>query len=1087
MDHLPTGTVTFLLTDVEGSTRLWDAHPEATRAAVARHDSLAASVIAAHEGVLVKSRGEGDSLFATFGRAADAVVAAVALQEALVVEEWPTPVSLRVRMALHTGEADLREGDYYGAAVNRCARLRAAAHGGQVLLSGATRGLVQDCLPEGVSLRDLGLHRLRDLAQPEQIYLLHHPALPEVDAPLRSLQAFSHNLPLQLTSFIGRERELAEVKRLLAGAPAGPPLVTLTGAGGTGKTRLSLQVAADLLEEYEDGVWLVQLAALSDPALVPQAVAAVLGVAEEPGKALTQSLAEYLRPKRVLLLLDNCEHLLAACAAVADALLRSCPQVRVLASSREALGIAGEQTYRVPSLSVPDAKRLPPLARLTKFEAVRLFADRAALGQPTFAITEQNAPVVVHVCQRLDGIPLAIELAAARVKALPVEQIAARLDDCFRLLTGGSRMALPRQQTLRATMDWSYHLLSEPERAMLRRLSVFAGGWSLEAAEQVTCDEVGGRASGGAPTGGGSRIEAFEVLDLLTQLVEKSLVVYGEQEGEARYRLAETVRQYGRERLLEMGEAAVLRGRHRDWFAALAERAGPELFGSEQPVWVRRLEREHDNLRAAMAWAVESGGAEVGLRMGGSLWRFWHIRGYAEEGREWLAAALSREGASERTRVRAQALDGAGVLALRAARTMGVEAANAHYQEMLAIGRELEDGQIISTALNGLGHTALLGGDGGRARPLLEQGLGLAREVGHPWEAAFALHCLGFLFVLQGDDDAAWPLLEESLGIRREHGDRWGLYWTLLVMAILAERQDNHAVARALLEECVAICREFGKVPELVALRGLANAARVQGDVAAARAGYDEMRAIAQERGDRAALAESLFGVGSVAISQGELGAAYTLFDESLGIGRELGEEWLVAASLEGLGEVARYQGDDAAACAFHEQCLAMWRAGEPEGTGSSPIYHFKVWPLTAGGSVLGLGRLAQKQGDAERAAALYREGLARYREKRRKPELAKGMEALGSLAVAQGQPERAARLFGAADALREAAGAPMPPVERGDYQREVAAVLAALGKDTFATAWAAGRAMTLEQAIASALHESAAAGARARPARLDR
>lgn len=1044
MPDLPTGIVTFLFTDIEGSTRLWEEHPEKMELALARHDSRAAAIVRKHGGTLVKSRGEGDSLFAVFGHATDAVAAACALQRAFQAEPWPAETPVRVRMALHTGEATLRQGDYFGAAVNRCARLRAAAHGGQVLLSGATQQQVHDLLPAEVQLHDLGRHRLRDLSQSEQIYLLVHPALPAVDTPLRSLQAFSHNLPVQLTSFVGREQEIADVKRLMATTR----LLTLTGAGGTGKTRLSLQVAADLLEEYEDGIWLVELAALSDPSLVPQTVATALGVREEPGKALTQILVEYLKPKQLLLLLDNCEHLLGGGAALADALLRGCPDVRILATSREGLNIAGELAYRVPSLSLPNPGELPPVESLPKYEAMRLFIERA-----DFKVTSQNAPALVQVCYRLDGIPLAIELAAARVRALPLEELNERLDDRFRLLTGGSRTALPRQQTLRALIDWSYDLLSEPERLLLRRLSVFAGGWTLEAAETVS---------------GADPLEKWAVLDLLTSLVEKSLVVYEESEG--RYRLVETMRQYARDRLQEAGETAALRGRHRDFFAALAERAGPELFGSEQTIWVRRLEREHDNLRAALAWSLESGDGEAGLRMGGSLWRFWHIQSYAEEGRERLAAALAQAGTGSGTCLHAQALDGAAVLSMRAARDLA--AAQAHYEEMLAIGHDLGDRKVTGTALNGLGHVALLRGDRRGAHALFEQGLGLAREVGHTWEAAFALHCMGYLFVLQGECDTAWPLLEESLAIRRGRGDLWSVYWTLSVMAIVAEERGDYTLARALLEECVTICRELRKSPELRVLRGLANTARIQGDFATARAHYEEMRAISCEKSHRVDLASSVYGLGWVAINEEDFGAARSCFEETLRIGHETGEEWLIAASLEGLGEVARYQGDDAAACSFHEECLARWR--EPEGRGVSPGFHFHVWPLTAGGSLLGLGRVAQKQGDTERAAALYRESLVRYRKTSRKPEIARSVEALASLIGVQGQPERAGRLFGAAEAFREAAGAPIPPGDRVDYERAVAAVLAALGEEAFSAARAEGRAMTLKHAIAYALDEPA-------------
>jgi class 3 adenylate cyclase len=498
MPELPTGTVTFLFTDIEGSTRLWETHPHGMRRALARHDALAADIVARHDGVLVKPRGEGDSLFCVFDRATDALTAACALQRALLAEPWhdyakaegerqktPAVFSLRVRMALHTGEANQRDGDYYGPAINRCARLRAIGHGGQVLLSGVTFDLVRDHLPPRVTLEDRGQHGLKDLERrPEQVYQVRHPDLPAEFPPLKSQNNLPNNLPMQVTSFVGRDREMAEIKRHLVHSR----LVTLTGSGGTGKTRLSLQVAADLLDAFRDGAWLVELAPLSEPNLVPQTAATALGVREEPGRAIAQTLIDYLRDKTLLLVLDNCEHVLDAAAQLTHAVLTGDSGVRILASSREALGIAGEQTYRVPSLSVPDPNQRPSLESLSQYVAVRLLIDRALLSQPAFTVTNNNAPAVAQICFRLDGIPLAIELAAARVKAMPVEKIAERLDDRFRLLTGGSRTALPRHQTLRASIDWSYDLLDEKEKVLLRRLSVFAGGWTLETAEKVCSD-----------------------------------------------------------------------------------------------------------------------------------------------------------------------------------------------------------------------------------------------------------------------------------------------------------------------------------------------------------------------------------------------------------------------------------------------------------------------------------------------------------------------------------------------------------------------------------------------------------------------
>ena len=500
-----------------------------------------------------------------------------------------------MRAALHTGIAEERDGDYFGPSVNRVARLLSAGYGGQTLLSAPTQELVRDHLPPGAGLPDLGEHRLKDLQRPERIFQLAAPGLTSEFPPLKTLDTLPNNLPIQLTSFIGREREMEEVKRLLDTTR----LLTLIGPGGTGKTRLSLHVAADLLDldRFPHGVWLVELAPLADPSLGAPGCRFGIGRAGKCGHIHTESLKEYLHSKQLLLVLDNCEHLVEACAQLADALLRSCPDLKILASSREALGIGGETIWRVPSLSLPDPTHSTGanlVSTLSQYEAVRLFIDRAQAALPGFKVTNHNAPAVAQICHRLDGIPLAIELAVARVSALSVEQIAARLDDRFRLLTGGSRTALPRQQTLRATIDWSYGLLSEPERVLLRRLSVFAGGWTPEAAEAVC-------------SGGG--IEEYEVLDSLMHLVDKSLVTFEQadaggaggatQEGEGRYRLLETIRQYARDKLLEAGEEVIqgVRDRHMGYFLKFIEEAEPRLLGVAEGPWLDRVEREHDNLR----------------------------------------------------------------------------------------------------------------------------------------------------------------------------------------------------------------------------------------------------------------------------------------------------------------------------------------------------------------------------------------------------------------------------------------------------------------------------------------------------------
>ena len=1039
MPELPAGTITFLFTDVEGSTQLWEQQPEAMRAALARHDALLRQAVAQHHGVLIKSRGEGDSVFAVFARATDAVAAALAAQRALA-DLRPQPPSLagkgragspppvgegfgplRVRMALHTGEAELREGDYYGLAVNRCARLRAIAHGGQVLLSRATAELVRDALPEGAGLRPLGSHRLKDLQRPEQVSQLLHPDLPADFPPLRSLDTLPNNLPRQVTSFIGREREVAEVKRLLyPGA-----LVTLTGAGGIGKTRLALQVAADLLDQYRDGVWLVELAPATDPALVPHTVAAALGVREEPGRPRTATLLDYLRAKQLLLLLDNCEHLVAACAAMAEAIMRACPTVTLLATSREALSVAGEQARRVPSLSLPEAKgkrqgdRGDPIAELTQYEAVRLFIDRAVATQPGFIVTNRNAPAIAEVCHRLDGIALAIELAAARVNVLSVEQIAARLTDRFRLLTGGSRTAVPRQQTLRAAIDWSHDLLSAPEQAVLRQLAAFAGGCTLAAAEAVCgglrTEDSG--LSGPADLTTQSSIlgpQSWDVLDRLSELVSKSLVLVEEDTaGEPRYRLLETVRQYGRERLREAGETADVRERHRGWYLALAEQAAPELLGPGQRAWLERLETEHDNLRAALEWSLETREAEAALRLAGALWRFWDVRGHISEGRKWLADALALAGPL-RTAARAGALTAAGWLAMRRS---DPAAARSHYSEALAIAQELGDKRGIAQALHGLGYVAASAGDPAAARDLVEQSLALFREVGDAWGIATSLYRLGHLPFLQGDYAAARGLYEEALALQRGLGDTEGTAYSL---------------------------------------SNLGTVAGAQGDYPAAQAFYEQSLAIWRELGNRWGMSVSLSNLAMTAYQEGDHERAAALYQEGLALHREQGEKLGIALSLINLGCIVQCQGDDERAGALYEESLALHRElGNKPGVAAA---------------VVNLAYVAQHRGDRRRAAALSAESLALRRELGDEVGIAECFVALAGVAAAQGQAERAARLLGAAEALVEPARLRADPVVRIEYDRNLAAARVGPDEAGFAAAWAAGRALPREQAIAYAL-----------------
>ena len=604
--------------------------------------------------------------------------------------------------------------------------------------------------------------------------------------PVLSVSRPSHNLPIQVTSFIGREREIAEIQQALPHTH----LMTLTGAGGCGKTRLALQVAASVVDSYADGVWLVELASLSDSSLVSEAVASALGIPDPPGLPLRETLRRYFQTKSLLLVLDNCEHLLSASADLVQTLLQTCPNLKMLATSREPLGILGEVTWRVSSLSVPDLRQPPDPERLMQYEAVRLFVERAAFSRAGFQITRSNAATVAQVAHRLDGIPLAIELAAARVKALPVDVIAARLDDQFRLLTGGSRTSLPRQQTLRATLDWSYALLSEQERILLQRLSVFAGGFTLEAAERVCA---------------GEELKEGDVLDVLTRLVDKSQAVFDERHGHARYRLLEMVRQYASEQLSGVREEADVRTRHREWCLRLAQQANPELRGPNQRVWLERLEAEHDNLRAALKWSkTEKGGAEVEAQLVGALWWFWFLHGHWNEGRRRLEEVVTMSGASPSALTKP--LQGAAFFAWR---QNDFPRATALSEQGVTLCRQLGDREGLVWFHHHLGVVALRQGGYHKAEMVFDQGLALARELGDQWLIGVLMAHLAISRASQEDYESAAGLLTESLTTSREIGDRFLIAFVVHNLGYLFLSQGNHGRDAYFFTESLTLSKEL--------------------------------------------------------------------------------------------------------------------------------------------------------------------------------------------------------------------------------------------------------------------------------------
>jgi len=784
--HLPSGTVTLLFTDIQGSTRLWEAESEQMATALRRHDEILRAAIKGTSGYVFKT--VGDAFCAAFATARAATEAAVTAQQDLRAEAWPTSRPIAVRMSLHTGVCEERDGDYFGPVVNRAARLEAVAHGGQVLVSGATAELLSGALPGDTGLRDLGLHRLKDLGRAEQVFQLEAPNLPSTFPPLASLDnpELPNNLPILLSAFVGREAELSQVRQLVSSSR----LLTLTGAGGSGKTRLALQAAAEQTGRAPDGVWLVELAPLTNGGQIDGAVAAALGIQDQTGPVASETLVRALTAQDTLIVLDNCEHLIDDAAKFCEQVVRRCPRVRILATSREPLGIDGERVYRVPSLSLPgDVQAVEDMAAS---DAVKLFAERAR--DSGFTLENSSAAQVATICRRLDGIPLALELAAARLSSMSLKQVADRLDQRFRLLTGGARNAMPRQQTLQATVEWSFGLLTPAERDTLRRLAVFTGGFDLEAAEDLCTTEA---------------VDAFDVADVLGSLIDKSLVVADHAAEEVRYRLLETIRQYAAQDLLRAeGDAAVLtiRTRHAEYYLRLAQAAAPSLTGHGQAEWLHRLDTERDNLRAAFAhFAAEDRSDDV-IRMTIPLLRFTLTRGHTDV-LDYVRPAFDKPGAAPSALLANGLVTTAQVMSMlvRSDRTQMV--ASRHYAERgLAMARDVGDRRTEARALGMLAELLDVR-DQLAARELAERGVGIARELGDVKLLAELLQVLGFV---AGDSAERWRHHQESLDCCRRCGDDLLAASELNHLSGLALHAGQLDEGSAYLEESIELFEKVG-------------------------------------------------------------------------------------------------------------------------------------------------------------------------------------------------------------------------------------------------------------------------------------
>jgi predicted ATPase/class 3 adenylate cyclase len=983
---LPTGTVTFLYTDIEESTRRWEKSPAEMKNAVERHDELMREAIAANGGCVFRTM--GDAFCASFAVAPQALEAALQAQRALNAEQWNSAVRpLRVRMSLHTGIGEVRDGDYVGTPLNRVARLLSAGYGGQILLSHPTYDLVRDNLPPGITVKDRGEHRLKDLQRPERIFEILVVDLPSGFPPLKTLDNRPNNLPIQRSPLIGRGKELEALQKEVLRSRVG--LVTLTGPGGVGKTRLSLQAAAELIDDFEDGVYFVPLSTIKDPSLLPAAVAQALGVKEASGLPVLDTLKEHLRDRELLIVLDNFEQVISAAPVVAE-MMSAAPRVKFLVTTRESLRLYGEQEFPVPPLDLPDlnefkahtvdsrlfpegsshsASKFPvsyDLDRLTQYEAVRLFIERAISVKPDFVVTNENAPAVAEICHRLDGLPLAIELAAARISILPPAAMLSRLQSRLKLLTGGARDLPARQQTLRGALMWSYDLLDGEEQKLFRRLAIFVDGCTLEGVESV-CNAEGDL--------------EIDLLDAMSSLINKSLLRQVEDAArEPRFTMLETIREYALERLDESGEESEVRERHGLFYLDMIERLEPLLLRG--PGWhqtVELLDRfkiEYANIRAALRWSQsESGDAEIAMRMIGPLEWYYNYTGlHIAEGRKWAEGALA----------------------------MG----NAPHLR-------LTEGRVKT--LYGAAFLAFLQGDYPATRLWVEEGVNLAREIGHETYLAYSLQLLAMVKGFQGEVDR--EVAEESVAIFRRLGNKWGLAFALFTIGDINLAAGEFEVARQQHEE---------------SLRSYRAANDIWGSTL------------------------PMTSLGRIAWFQGDYERARSLVEEGLKQRVEVSNKWLLALSMMSLADISRCQGRYEEAKGLSEQSLAIFRETEDTAGGAWSLYN--------------LGLIEYYQGKVASGEALLKETLALRKEQGNKEGLTLCTAGLAQTAAASGRYERAARLFGAAEGLFNAGVARLSPADREKYEVDKEAARASLSAKSFDALRAEGAAMTLNEAVGLAL-----------------
>lgn len=883
------GLITFLFTDIEGSTKLSQEYPDTLQSALDLHHSILQSTFESHNGHVFEI--VGDAFYCAFQNPEDALKAAVETQLNLSKVKWDD-VKIKVRMGIHSGDAERIEDKYMGyITLARTARIMSAAYGGQILISSNTYDLFHETnsvlskeTGNRPSFRDLGERKLKDLIQPIQLYQVLHNNLREDFPPLKTLDARPNNLPIQLTNFIGREKEIADIKKRFENVK----LITLTGPGGSGKSRLSLQIAADLIDEFENGVWFVELASLNDSFQLPQAVAKVFKLHEEEGSSFENIVLNFLKNKQALIILDNCEHLIDACAIFSEKILRNSPGLKIIATSRTALRCEGELTLRVQTLEHPDPRETLTPIQLTQYEAVRLFIERALAVNPAFRVNNENAPALAHICSQLDGIPLALELAAVRTKVLSLEKIRERLDDRFKLLTGGKRTALPRQQTLRALINWSFDLLSEKEKILWRRLSVFTDGWKLEDSENICADEI---------------LDTEEIFEITNQLIEKSVIIF--LENTSKYKMLETIRQYGIEKLFESNETSEFEKKHFMYFLEMCENAKPEFVGPRTKYWLDLFEGEYPNIRSALNKCIEKKYPEEGHRFAVALSKFWELRGYFSDARNILGKLLENtQGVSQKLIANSKRLSG-----IFATQQGDNEIAKKFMEESIEIYRSIEDKEGISNSLNVLGLISIDIGDYMKARKLLNESLQLKRELKTEIGICSTLNSIGLVELDEGNFKQAEECFTEVLETATKIQDEMyiGIGYNNLAKLYCLER--NYQKAKLYFEKCMELDTKLGNKSGLcITLANFGTMALEEKEYEEAKRHFNEGLKIGEEIGFRQGLLYSLNGLGQVVLAEGDLLKAKNIFLKGLKIMGDFNDTQVSVINLAGLAEIMQQE-----------------------------------------------------------------------------------------------------------------------------------------------------------------------------------